>query len=191
MNGEGDPLRHPFLSGEQIYLRRIERGDLEGDWFQWLNDGEVTRWMQHGIFPNSAEAMEEFYRSTATSGTDCVLAIVLAEGDRHVGNIGIHRIHPTFRSAEIGILIGDRSVWGRGIGTEAIRLVVAHAFRRMNLNRLYAGAVDENRGSIRAFEKAGFQREGVSRKAYWCEGEYRDVVNLGLLREEWLAGAGR
>ena len=178
-------LHHPFLVGKRIYLRRIEQNDLEGEYFQWLNDQDVTCWMQNGIFPNSIESMLDYYRNTATSRSEMVLAIVLIENDQHIGNIGLHNIHNVFRSAEIGILIGEKDVWGQGYASEAISLLIAHAFRRMNLNRVSAGAVVKNVGSIRAFEKAGFIREGIDRQAYYCEGQYEDCVRLGLLRLEW------
>jgi [ribosomal protein S5]-alanine N-acetyltransferase len=180
-------LRHPFVIGERIYLRRIERGDLEGNYFQWLNDQEVTHWMQNGIFPNSAESMEDYYKSITTSCIDILFAILLKNNERHIGNIGIHRIHQTFRSAEVGILIGEKDIWGQGIGTEAINLVVNHAFMRLNLNRLGAGGVEKNVACIRAFEKAGFVREGTARQAYYCQGNYVDCIQLSLLRSEYLA----
>jgi [ribosomal protein S5]-alanine N-acetyltransferase len=179
-------MKNPFLSAESIYLRRIEHGDLESNYFQWLNDQEVTLWTQHGIFPNSRESMEEYFSTMSGSSADIVLAIILKKGDRHVGNIGIHRIHPVFRCAEIGILIGEKDIWGQGVGSGAIRLVVSHAFSRLNLNRLYAGVVEKNTGCIRAFENAGFVREGVAREAYYCEGGYVNCINLGLLRSDWL-----
>lgn len=178
-------MYHPFLIGTNLYLRRIEKSDIEGNYFQWLNDQEVTRWMQNGIFPNSVESMLDYYQRIAVSRMEMVLAIVLLENDRHIGNIGLHNIHPVFRSAEIGILIGEKDIWGHGYGSESISLLVAHAFNRLNLNRLSAGAVIKNQGCIRAFEKAGFNREGVSRQAYYCEGRYEDCVQLGLLRDEW------
>lgn len=177
-------MYHPFLIGEQLYLRRIERSDLEGNYFQWLNDQEVTRWMQNGILPNSAESMLEYHQSMVSSRTDVNLAIILKDQDYHIGNISISSVNQQFRSAEIGILIGERDAWGKGCGSEAIALLADHAFRRMNLNRLGAGTVAENIGCIRAFEKAGFIREGISRQAYYCDGQYRDVVHLGLLRNE-------
>lgn len=178
-------MYHPFLIGERIYLRRIEKNDLESNYFQWLNDQEVTRWMQNGIFPNSAESMLEYYQSMASSCTDMNLAIIFKEDDRHIGNIGLRGLNQIFRSAEIGILIGEQDTWGKSYGTEAISLLAGHAFQRLNLNRVYAGAVAENMGCIRSFEKAGFVREGVSRQAYFCEGQYRDCVHLGFLRCEW------
>lgn len=182
-------MYHPFLVSDRIYLRRLEREDLGGNYFQWLNDQNVTKWMRHGIFPNSYESMKAFYESQAMSKTDIVFAIILQEQDRHIGNIGLHSINYVFRSAEIGILIGETDCWGKGYAAEAISLLSRHCFTRLNLNRLAAGAVDKNVGSIRAFEKAGFSREGVARQAYFCEGQYHDCVNLSLLYSEWLARA--
>lgn len=179
-------MRQPFLIANRIYLRRLAREDLDGNYFQWLNDQSVTRWMRHGIFPNSQEAMQAFYDSQATSRTDVVFAIVLRDNDRHIGNIGLHAINYVFRSAELGIIIGEADCWGQGYAAEAIALLAKHCFTRLNLHRLAAGAVDKNIGSIRAFEKAGFQREGVARQAYFCEGEYHDCVNVSLLHSDWM-----
>lgn len=179
-------MKQEFITGNSIYLRRIETEDLVGNYFNWFNDREVTRWTQHGIFPNTSQAMEKYYESVSHSKTDLVLAIILQDDHRHVGNIGIHRIHPIFRSAEVGILIGEKDVWGQGIGTQSIQLMVSHAFLRLNLHRLYAGAVIKNLGCIRAFEKVGFIREGMARQAYFCEGEYLDCINLSLLQSDWL-----
>lgn len=183
-------MRHPFLVSDRLYLRRIEENDLEGNYFQWLNDQDVTKWMRHGILPNSFESMKAFYSSQAMSKTDVVFAIVLKEKDSHIGNIGLHGINYLFRSAEIGIIIGEKNCWGKGYAAESILLLSQHCFNRLNLNRLAAGAVAANTSSVRAFEKAGFIREGISRQAYFCDGEYQDCVNLSLLRSDWLQRAG-
>ena len=181
-------LHHPFLVSGRLYLRRLEREDIKGNYFQWLNDQAVTKWMRHSIFPNSYEAMQAFYESQAMSDKDIVFAIILNEQDRHIGNISLNSINYVFRSAEIGIIIGEIDCWGKGYASEAISVLAHHCFYRLNLNRLAAGAVDKNIGSIRAFEKSGFCREGISREAYFCEGQYHDCINLSLLRSEWQVG---
>ncbi|BAY26009.1 acetyltransferase [Calothrix sp. NIES-2100] len=179
-------MKHQFLVGERIYLRALEQYDLQGEYLQWLNDQDITKWMQQGIFPSTYNSLENYFESIQNSKTDIVLAIILKEQERHIGNIGLHAIHAIFRSAEIGILLGAKDIWGQGIATEAINLLVSHAFLRLNLNRLYAGSVEKNLGCIRAFEKAGFIQEGISRQSYYCEGQYLDCVNLSLLRLEYL-----
>lgn len=178
-------MYHPFLVGDEIYLRCIERTDLDGSYFQWLNDQDVTRWMQQGLFPNSEEAMNAHYDAVIKNGTGMILAIILKDGERHIGNIGLSALNHFFRSAEIGILIGEKDCWGKGYASDAIGLLARHCFRKLNLNRLAAGAVSENIGSIRAFEKAGFKWEGVARQAYFCEGSYHDCVNMGMLAEDY------
>jgi RimJ/RimL family protein N-acetyltransferase len=106
---------------------------------------------------------------------------------KHIGNISLSNLHPTFRTAEISIIIGEQ-VRGCGYGTEAIKLLASHAFTRMNLNRLQAGAVVKNIGCTRAFEKAGFQKEGILRQAYYCEGEYQDVQIMSIVKDDWRRG---
>lgn len=181
-------MDQPFLVAERIYLRKLKQEDLKGNYFQWLNDQKTTKWMRHGVFPNSWESMRDFYENQSVSKTDIVLAIILKEQGEHIGNISLNSINYLFRSAEMGIIIGETDCWGKGYATEAISLLTDHCFNRLNLNRLSAGAVDKNIGSIRAFEKSGFRREGISRQAYFCDGQYHDCVNLSLLQSEWLAG---
>jgi RimJ/RimL family protein N-acetyltransferase len=82
----------------------------------------------------------------------------------------------------MGLLIGERAYWGRGIATEVISLVSRYAFDELKLRKVTAGCYDTNRGAIKAFEKAGFVREGLRKKQYLCNGEYVDHVMLGLLR---------
>jgi RimJ/RimL family protein N-acetyltransferase len=186
-------MTNPFLIGEKIYLRQIVREDAE-NYYQWLNGQETTKYMQRGIFPTNAEDCRRYIESMQNNGS-LHLAIVRKDKEIktnlpteygcHIGNITLLNIHQIFRSAEISIIIGDKQCRGNGYGTEAIRLLVDHAFIRMNLNRLQAGAAIENVGCIRAFEKAGFQREGISRQAYYCEGEYQDVAVMGLTKEDW------
>lgn len=180
-------MHNPFLVGKRIYMRRLEKEDLKGNYFQWFNDQTTTKWMRHGVFPNSDESMNAFYENQSVSKTDIVLAIVLKEQDRHIGNIGLHSINYVFRSAEIGIIIGEPDCWGKGYATEAFSVIADYSFKRLNLNRIGAGVVDENLGSIHALEKTGFSREGILRQAYFCDGQYHDCVNLSLLRSEWQA----
>lgn len=196
-------MNNPFLIGKRIYLRAIVEEDLPY-YFDWLNDAETTRYMQRGIYPNNMDEMREYMKSMQRSKDGMHLAIVrevrvVKENSKllqnvklppaiyrtHIGNITLLNIHPTFRSAEISIIIGDKQSRGQGCGTEAIKLLVNHAFTRMNLNRIQAGAVVENIGCIKAFENAGFVREGVLRQAYYCDGEYQGVVIMGLIKSDW------
>jgi RimJ/RimL family protein N-acetyltransferase len=87
----------------------------------------------------------------------------------------------------VGLIVGEKECWGKGFATEAIRLVMQLAFAQLGLRRLTAGAYASNIASIRAFEKAGFSREGLRRRHYLCDGEYVDGVLMGVLRDEIVA----
>jgi RimJ/RimL family protein N-acetyltransferase len=189
-------MNNPFITGDRIYLRAVVEEDLPY-YFNWLDDQETTRYMQRGIYPNNMDEMREYMKSMQRSKDGMHLAIVrkaeYVEGilknplreDRHIGNITLLNIHPTFRSAEISIIIGDKQCCGNGYGTEAIKLLVDHAFTRMNLNRLQAGMVAKNVSSQGAFMNVGFKPDGILRQAYYCDGEYQDVVILSLIKSDW------
>ncbi len=179
-------MHYPFIIGEKLYLRGLERADLEGEYFDWLNDREVTRFLRSGLFPNNAERMEEYYRSVALSPDNVMLAIIEKESDRHIGNIKLGPIDWVARIAFLGIMVGDKKSWGKGYGTEAIRLVIDYAFNRLNLHKVTAGIVAIHQASIRAFEKAGFEVEGQAKSQFFLDGEYCDSLYLGITREDFL-----
>jgi len=177
-------MKHPFIVGEKIYLRGLERSDLTGDYFDWLNDREVTRFMDSGLFPNTVEKMEDFYRNTALSSDNAIFAIVEKKADKHIGNIKLGPINWISRIASLGIMIGNKESWGKGYATEAIKLVVDYAFKELNLHKVTAGVVAGNQGSAKAFEKAGFSVEGHAKSRFYLDGEYYDSLYLGIVSKE-------
>jgi RimJ/RimL family protein N-acetyltransferase len=184
-------MNNPFLTGDRIYLRQVIREDAE-NYYHWLNDQEITRYMQRGVYPTGVDNCKNYIESM--QGEDnMLLAIIRKECpengifllmEQHIGNIALLDIHSTFRSAEISIILGDECR-GQGYGTEAIRLLVDHAFTRMNLNRLQAGMVTKNLSSRGAFMNVGFVVDGILRQAYYCDGEYQDVAIMGLIKSDW------
>ena len=90
------------------------------------------------------------------------------------------------RATEFGIMIGEKSYWNQGYGNEAVRLLLKLGFETMNLNRVFLRVFETNPRAIRAYEKAGFKREGRQRQGEWQNGRYIDVLVMSVLREEWL-----
>jgi len=177
-------MKDVFLRGPRLYLRGLREEDAGGDYPDWLNDAEVCAGNSHGVYPYTRQAARDYIRSSAASAQDLVLAMVLAAGDRHIGNVSLQRIHILNRSAEFAILLGDKSAWGQGYGEEAGRLICAHGFAVLNLHRIHCGTFASNAGMMRLAEKLGMQREGVQRQAAYKNGAYVDVVLYGLLRGE-------
>jgi [ribosomal protein S5]-alanine N-acetyltransferase len=175
-----------FLVGERCYLRAPTRDDVLGNWPHWFSDAEVTRNMLRGVFPQSVEAQLAFYEHVSSEQTsDLVLAIVAADTDQHIGTTGLHRIDWVNRSAEFGIVVGERVYWGKGIGSEATRLIVAHGFDRLNLERIWLGVFADHGPAVRLYERVGFQVEGRLRGAILRDGRRHDQLIMGILAEEF------
>ncbi len=95
--------------------------------------------------------------------------------------------------AEIDIYIGEKDCWGKGYGTEALRLICRFGFDRMGLRRIHLWVVDANVGAIRCYQKVGFVEEGRARKTFRSKGVWHDMVLMGLLEDELIedeAGTG-
>ena len=116
-------MKELFIDGGEIYLRLPSVEDLGGRWHEWLNDPVVTLHQNKGIFPNTRERQREYVEKMAASENDVLLAVVTREGDRHIGCVGLHRIDWVHRSAELGIVIGEKDCWGRGYGKLAWMLM--------------------------------------------------------------------
>jgi RimJ/RimL family protein N-acetyltransferase len=180
-------MQTPFIVGDQIYLRPLERADLNERYLGWLNDPEVTRYMESGIFPYTQTELERFYEQSSGSQKQVILAIVDKQTDQHVGNVKLGPLDWLHRRATFGILLGDKQVWGRGIGTEATLLMVEYGFYRLNLRRIDLGVYAEHQAAVRIYEKIGFKVEGRFRQDLFHEGEYKDRLWMGLLRSEFEA----
>jgi len=107
------------------------------------------------------------------------------QDERLIGFIGLWDVEWSHGDAEVGIGIGDSESWGKGYGTDAMRVILRYGFSELNLQRITLGVFDYNARAIRSYEKAGFTHEGRVRKAIFRDGSRADIVYMGILREEW------
>lgn len=173
-----------YLTGERLFLREVRPSDVTERYYGWMTDPEVYQFLESRFLPISQELLRDYVTSKLGDRNNAFFAIVTRQDDQHIGNIKLGPIDWVHRTADIGLLIGDRACWGKGYATEAIGLVVRYAFDLLNLRRLTAGCYDENVGSAKAFEKCGFQVEGRLRQHRFSRGAYSDVLLLGLVRGE-------
>lgn len=184
-----EPETIPFLKGRKVTLVPFSRSHLEDPrYLAWLNDLEVTKHLglPRYLLPVPFAEAERYYQANASSATDLFFA-VLAEAGGFVGTARLSRINWVGRTAEVGIMIGDRGAQGKGFASEAVSLVVDHAFRALNLRKLMAGAHAENRASLQCFLRLGFRQEGLLREHAYVDGRYVDYVFLGLFQREYQA----
>ncbi len=184
---KGEALTY-FLEGKRIYLREVRPSDVNERYYRWMNDPEITRFLESRFAPNAIENLRDYVAGKLGDRDNIFLAIVLKEEDRHIGNIKLGPIQWIHRLADIGLLIGEKDCWGKGYATEAIQLVSDYAFNVLNLHKVAAGCYGPNEGSARAFQKAGFVVEGVRKEQFYTNGSYVDDILLGLIRPDWNQG---
>jgi ribosomal-protein-alanine N-acetyltransferase len=172
-----------FIQGSRLYLREVRISDVNEAYYRWMNDPAVTRYLESRFHPNSLEQLRDYVQQKLHDSNSLFLAIVLIEGDRHIGNIKLGEINWIHRFGDVGLLIGERECWGKGYATEAIGLITRFAFTSLNLHRLTAGCYASNPGSARAFLCNGWQEEGRRRSQYFCEGRYDDAILLGITNQ--------
>lgn len=171
-----------FLEGENIYLRSPELSDIPV-MTRWINDCEVTRYLT-ARFPINTLNEEEYVRGQGKDRENMSLLIVLKEGDKPIGSLGLHQIHSINRNAELGILIGEKKCWGNGYGPEAINLVVEYAFDFLNLHKVSLHVYQSNERAQKAYEKCGFKKNAILPEEVFINGKYEDVYVMSILRKE-------
>ena len=173
------------LEGEKVVLRRISEGDVTQRYLDFLNDKDVTKFLDAGRKKHSIDNLK-FYVKEKISKKDCIfLAVIDTESGLHIGNVKIEPIDYDNRKAVIGIMIGDKNFWGKGYGTEAMRTTVKFCFQDLNLNRVTLGVNADNIQAIKAYKKVGFVQEGVLREDVIRDGKKYNWILMGLLRKDF------
>jgi diamine N-acetyltransferase len=175
-----------IVYGERVRLRAIERSDIP-KYYDWVNDPEVTRGLSLYLPMSNADEEKWFERALQGDPNEKPLAIEVKDSDgwKLIGNCGLFGIEWVNRCAELGILIGDKSAWNKGFGTETMVLLLRHGFETLNLNRLFLRVYGTNVRAVRAYQKAGFIEEGRMREAVFKNGRYDDIIIMSVLRSEW------
>lgn len=172
-----------IINGKRIYLRRIVVPDINERYLSWMRDPRVYEFLESRFEKWTVRKLKDYVKRVSADPDYLFMAIISKKGNRHIGNIKLGPINRHHRSAEIGIIIGDKLFWGKGCATEAIRLITAHAFKKLKLHKLTAGAYANNMGSVKAFKRAGFSIEGIRKKHYLHRGKYVDGVLLGIINK--------
>jgi RimJ/RimL family protein N-acetyltransferase len=149
--------------------------------FRWINDRELVT-LSAPFEPVSEEAHRRWFEDVRARDDVEIWAIRIVEGERLIGSCQLREIDPGGRRAELQIRIGEREAWGKGFGTEAVELLVRHAFEDLGLRWIELQVFATNRRAIRAYERAGFTRQHLLREAVEIDGRKVDVVMMAVQR---------
>jgi aminoglycoside 6'-N-acetyltransferase len=176
------------IVGPRLRLRPVEERDLP-DLVRWNDEPEVLHWWDEHLDSLDA-ARAEFMTPDPVSPGQGYIIEVIADGHRAVGYIQWWRRsydEEDSWSAGVDIFLGDASDRDRGVGTEAMRTLLAWLFEDQKLHRVTIDPEVGNARAIRSYQKAGFRLDGVLRHNDFLRGEYVDTQMLSLLEDEWPA----
>lgn len=176
----------PKLIGDRIMLREYRADDLI-PMRSWVNDPEIVDQLSDIFLYPQTEGETETFLHTIVEKDDDHRGFVIAfkDTEAYIGQIDLFRFDWKNRSAEMGIVIGSRSMQRQGYGSEAIRLLQRFVFERLGLNRLQLEVYDFNRAAIGCYLKNGFREEGRLRERHYFNGRYCDVVVMSILKREY------
>ncbi len=172
------------LTSSRLSLIPFKEEHISDDYIKWLNDPEVNRFLEVRFVHQTYETVLTYLRSFYGDTEKYMWGICPNDITRLIGTATLSNINHHHRLGVIGLMIGEKEYWGKGYGTETIKLVVGYAFRSLNLHKVTAGAVADNQGSVKAFQKAGFEIEGRAKSHSFCDGVYRDSVCMGMVNKE-------
>jgi RimJ/RimL family protein N-acetyltransferase len=182
-----DP-RLPVIRTKRLVLRDIEPKDISEEYVAWLNNPEITKFLEIRFVNQTRERVEEFVRAKLADTTSSKhFGVYDNEGARLVGTVTLPVIRAHHLSAELSFVIGHPEARGKGYATEGIHGVVYYAFRHAGLKKLWAGYYDGHIGSAKALAKNGFREEGrLVGELVNYEGKRVDHVLVGLLAEAFV-----
>ena len=175
-----------IVVGEKVALGPL-RHDLAAAYARWMNQLEVRRGLDYrGVASRQSQEtwVEDNLKRSAEGEPQGVEFTIYDRSDSTpVGTAGLLKINYANGTAEFGIAIGERR--GQGLGTEATRLVLDYAFYVLHLRNVMLKTLGWNRAGLKAYERAGFRRIGVRRRAVVSRGRPTDVVLMDAVPEDF------
>jgi len=182
--------RRNLLTGELVCLTVEDAGTMANLFCSWHIDSEYSRLLD--------SAVARFYSKKATQSflekefekeefNSFIFIIRTLAEDRMIGFLDLDGILWNQGDAFVGIGLGERQFWGKGYGTDAMRVLLRFAFTELNFHRISLNVFEFNPRAIHSYEKAGFKVEGRARKVLNRGGQRWDLIFMGILRHEWEA----
>lgn len=173
--------RDEIIKGNRVYLRELCTNDASEKYANWLNDPIVNQYLE--TRSSTIEEIEEYIKSKTSDPNSLFVGIFDINTKNHIGNMKFEPINWSTKEATIGILIGDKNYWGKGIATEATHLFIKHAFEMLGLKKIKLGVDARNKAAIRVYEKLGFKQTGFFPNTKNNSGIVFDNIKMKLEKE--------
>ena len=182
-------MNNDIFRGKMVRLTAESNQVLAEALSKWNRDSEFHRLLDTGVtMVRSVKGTKEWIeKDLEKENAELIFFnIRTLEEDRLIGFIGLDGIQWAHGDTFVFIALGEREYWGRGYGTDAMRVILRYAFTELNFHRVSLDVFEYNPRAIRSYEKAGFKNEGRCRKLLSRDGERTDDLFMGILQEEWV-----
>lgn len=160
------------IVGKIASLHSLDASTDKGIYLNWLHDPAVNRFLEARFRQHTVQSLDAYIERCNGSDDTLFLGIYFSESMQHIGNVKLGPIAHEHRRAEIGIMIGDKTAWGKGVATETIELLCTYAFEELSLHKVTAGIYENNTASLSAFLKAGFTQAARLPEQWYCDGNW-------------------
>jgi [ribosomal protein S5]-alanine N-acetyltransferase len=171
------------LVGEKIILRSIKINDANEEYLSWLNDSDTVKGLATEAGTNLSSLIS-YVQSAIDNTNTTMLAICDVASRKHIGNIKLDNFDWIANTCELGILVGDKNYWAKGIGYEACKLILLFAFNELEIRKVILAVYENNTSAIKLYEKLGFIKEGQLRKHIMKDNIYYDKYYMGIFKDE-------
>lgn len=162
------------ITTERLLITSFQEKHLTQKYVDWLNDSEIVKYSNQRHFNHTIETCREYWEGFKES-TNYFWAIeTLVEGN-HIGNLNAY-IDKNNKTADVGILIGDRTKWGKGYGLESWNGVLKFLFEHNKIRKITAGTLAVNEGMIKIASKSGMIEEGRRYKQEIIKNKEVDMI---------------
>ncbi len=166
-------------------LREMTRKDLPII-NSWRANRELIDYLGAPYRYINEEVEQKWYENYISTRDTTIRCTIMNNNEEVIGLVSITNIDWVNRSGVLHVMIGESNNRGKGAGTYAVNEMVRHSLYDMNLNRLELSVLSMNQRAINLYEKVGFTKEGIKRRAVYKNGSFVDVVIMAILREEYL-----
>lgn len=168
---------------ERLYLRELVEADINDNYLNWFKDEKVISFLEAKNL--TRESVLEYMNYGITTGTYFMYAICDKQNDKHIGNVKVGNIDLKHNISDLVTVIGDTNYWGKGLGTEIIKLGNQVAFEKHNIRKLTGGMYEDNIGSIKAYTRAGWVIEARFVGHYQLNGKIMDRVAVSCFNPKY------
>lgn len=181
--------RLPIITTERLVLRAIQVDDITQEYVNWLNDPEVTKFLEIRFERQTKEKVKKYVNDMLSDLEHAKhFGVYDTEGERLVGTVTLPEINWNHSYADISFVIGHPDARGKKYAEEAVRAVIQYMFHHCGLKKLWAGYYDGHDASKHILEKVGFREEGRIKEKLVDYRKCRvDHIIVGLLSKDFKA----